>query len=110
MMLKAPVKNDPNRRKLKKNTPVRIESATAAGSVITITFDQPVILRSGTVPQYTTDIAGASPVSAVMNNPMTMALTFSASVAAATEMTIPFEDPAVRNNSGGFVADSTFPV
>jgi hypothetical protein len=31
-------------------------------------------------------------------------------VAAATELNIPYEEPAVRNSSGGFVSTSTFPV
>jgi hypothetical protein len=40
----------------------------------------------------------------------TIAITFSATIAAATEVRIPYEEPAVRNGSGGFVSTSTFPV
>ena len=107
-MLKTANKRAQNRVRPTQKTPVRIVSVTAAASVLTITFDQPVILKG--VPQYTTDIAGANPVSAAMTNPTTLALTFSAAVATATEVRIPFEDPGIRNAVGGFVADSTFPV
>ena len=40
----------------------------------------------------------------------TVAITFGATVAAATEVRIPYEEPAIRNASGGFVSTSTFPV
>ena len=88
--------------------PIQVTGATAAGSVVTVTFDQPVSL-SGT-PAYTTDVAGADAVSAVLTSPTTVAITFDTSVAAATELRIPYEEPAVRNASGGFVSTSTFPV
>ncbi len=91
-----------------RETPVRIESATAVGAVLTLTFDQPVVLKG--TPKYTTDVAGATATSAVLTTPTTLAVTFSATIAAASEVTIPFQDPAVRNAVGGFVADSTFPV
>ena len=106
-MLQA-TKRNRDRVKPTQKTPVRIVSATAAGSVLTIVFDQPVILTG--VPQYTTDIVGATPTTAALTSPTTLALTFSAAVATATEMTIPFEDPGIRSAVGGFVADSTFPV
>ena len=89
-------------------TPVRIVSATAAASVITVTFDQPVVLRG--TPKYTTDLPGITALSATSPTPAVVAVTFSAPVAAATELNIPFVDPAVRSKDGGFVADTTFPV
>src|SRR5688500_18260992 len=89
-------------------TPIGIASATAAGSVLTIGFDQPVALNG--VPAYTTDVVGATATSAALTSPTTVAVTFSAAVAAATEVRIPYEEPAVRNGSGGFVSTSTFPV
>src|SRR5688572_37317 len=107
-MIQAQAKRSAKRAEPKGSTPVRIESASAVGSVLTVTFDQPVILRG--VPKWTTDVAGADATSAAMTNPTTMALTFDAAIAAATEVTIPFQDPSIRNAVGGFVADSTFPV
>jgi hypothetical protein len=107
-MLKAPEKRSRSRATPKQATPVRIVSATKAGSVLTVVFDQPVILKG--VPQYAVDVAGADPTSAALTAPTTLALTFDAAITAATEFTIPFEDPGIRNAVGGYVADSTFPV
>jgi len=87
-------------------TPITVSAATKAGTKITLTFDWPVTL-DGT-PAYTTDVAGATAVSAVATGPATIEVTFSASIAAATEVRIPYEEPAVRNASGGFVSTSTF--
>ena len=101
-------KRSQERVKPRKATPVRIVSASAAASVLTVVFDQPVILEG--VPQYSTDVPGATPLSAVMTNSTTLTVTFSAAIAAATTMTIPFEDPGIRSAVGGFVADSSFPV
>ena len=94
----------------KKATPVRISSASVAASVLTVNFDQPVVLNG--TPEYATDVAGATPVagSEVMTTPTTLQLTFSAPIAAATELTIQFEDPAIRSAVGGFVADTMFPL
>ena len=89
-------------------TPIKVTSASAALAVLTVEFDQPVSLNG--VPAYTTDVAGATAQSAVMVDAMTVEITFSASVAAATEVRIPYEEQAIRNSSGGFVSTSTFPV
>ena len=103
-------KKSNHRVKNSRPTPIRIVQASAAGTVLTLTFDQPVSWMRELVPQYTTDVVGANPESAQLTTPTTLELTFSASIAAATVVTIPFEEPAIRNAVGGFVADSTFPV
>jgi len=90
------------------NVPIRIASASVALSVLTVQFDQEISL-SGT-PAYTTDVAGASPVSAVRTADDTIQITFDNAVATATVVNISYNDPAVRNSSGGFVADSTFTI
>jgi hypothetical protein len=89
-------------------TPILVTGASVLGSVLTMTFDQMIALDG--VPQYTTDVVGATALSAVMVGTNTVAITFSATVATATEVRIPYEEPAVRNGSGGFVSTSTFPV
>ncbi len=92
-------------------TPISMTAASAVGSVLNVTFDQSVILRG--VPQYATDVAGPpapTPVSAVLSSPTTLALTFSGAVASATTITIPYEEPGIRNSSGGFVSHTTFPL
>src|SRR5262245_42848863 len=109
-MLTKPQRPGKDRSVFKKPTPVRVVSATKAGSVLTMTFNQAVMLRRGAVPQYTTNVAGADPLSAVLTNPTTLALTFDAAITTATTVTIPPEDPAIRSQNGGFVADTTFPV
>src|SRR5687768_17225678 len=89
-------------------TPIQVTDASASGSVLTVVFDQPVSLNG--VPAYTTSVVGATASSAVMTGMNTVAITFSATIATATSVTIPYEEPAVRNASGGFVSTSTFPV
>jgi hypothetical protein len=89
-------------------TPIGIVSVAKASAVMTIVFDQPVALKG--VPKYTTDLPGVTAISAVLTGPATLALTFSATVATATTLNIPSEEPAVRNSSGGYVSPSTFPA
>lgn len=107
-MLKQPNKKSHDRVKPKKATPVYISSASASGTVLTLTFDQTVGLKG--TPQYVTDVPNAKPVSAEMTSPVMMRLTFDTDITTASELTIPFEDPAVKNPVGGFVADSTYPL
>ena len=87
-----------------KTNPIRIDSVSFAGLVATVVFDQPVALNG--VPQYATDIAGVTPVSAALTSPTTVAITYSATVATAGRLDVPYEEPAVRNSSGGFVSTS----
>src|SRR5687768_9388877 len=113
------VRNKPNRRRRTVNPPINqpelakpvlITTAVAAASVLTLTFDATVSLKRGIVPQFTTDVAGATPVSAQQTGPNVVAITFSAAIAAATEINIPYRDPAIRNASGGYVTSDTFPI
>ncbi len=113
-------KSQPNRKNRRKNNEtnrpqptvgITIQSVTpgAPGSVdLTIVFDQPVTLKG--VPQYTTDVSGAVVQSASMTNPTTLLLTFDLDVSTATQVNIPYEEPAVRNSSGGYVYPTGFPV
>src|SRR5687768_5759989 len=68
--------------------PIKVTAATMAGAVMTITFDQAVALKG--TPKYTTDVAGADAIGAVLTSPTTMAVTFDAAVTAATELRIPY--------------------
>ena len=101
------------RRSLGVTTPqptarIGVASVTVNAAVVTVEFDQVVAVNG--VPNYTTDVAGATAESVTQTSPTTIEITFSATVAAATELNIPYEEPAVRNSSGGFVTPSTFPV
>lgn len=88
--------------------PITIVSATRALTVLTVTFNQPVVLTKGLLPQYAVVGAAATPVSAAMTSATVLTVTYSASIAAATAVNIPYEEKAIRNASGGFVATSTF--
>ena len=88
-------------------TAIRVVSAVAATTTLTLTFDQPVVLKG--TPAYTTDVVGAEALSATSPSINTVVITFSASIAAASAVNIPGGDPAIRNKVGGFVADTTFP-
>jgi hypothetical protein len=92
------------------NTPITITEAEAAGSVLTLTFSGIVALERGVLPGITTDVAGAEPVGIVQTSPNVVEVTYSASIAAATTLNIPFRDPAIRNASGGYVVSNTFPL
>ena len=89
-------------------TPITVTDAAKSTTKITVTFDRPVSLKG--VPAYTTNLAGVTAESAIATGPTTVEITFSASVATATTLTIPYEEPAIRNASGGFVSTSTFPL
>lgn len=89
-------------------SPIGVVSATKATTNLTVVFNQPVSLSG--VPAYTTSVSGPTPISAILTSPTTLQLTFSASVATATTFTIPFEDAAIRNVSGGYANPGTFPV
>lgn len=83
---------------------ISIQSLSAAGTDVTIVFDQPVTVKG--TPAYTTDVAGAVATSVAVTNPTTLVLTFDQDVSAATVLNVPYEEPSVRNSSGGFVAPS----
>ena len=91
-----------------RQTPIRITSATIAANTATVTFDQPVVITG--VPQYTTAEDGAAPTGATLTSPTTLQVTWASVVGEPVSMYIPFEDPAIRNRVGGFVADSVVPL
>ena len=105
-MLKAATQRTRERAMPKQKTPVRVVSAAAAASVLTVTFDQPVILKG--VPAYDVDVVGVTRASAAMTNPTTLAITYSGAVAAATEVTIPFVAAAESVVPGPVGAPSEF--
>jgi hypothetical protein len=88
-------------------TPILITAASAVGSVLTLTFDQPVSLSG--VPQFTTDMP-ATPVSATRPALNQVAITYSAGVAGLNIINLVFRDPAIRNASGGYVTCNTYVI
>lgn len=85
--------------------------AEVSSAVLTLTFDRPVVLRSGPLPTgILTDVAETE-LSVAQTSATTIAITFTGSVAAATEVLIPNPLPnAIRSQDGGFIQSSSFPV
>lgn len=107
-MLQTTERRNRDRVKITRKPPIHIASASVALTVLTVTFDQPIGLKG--VPAYETGVLGAAPVSAVQTGPTTIAVTYSVSIALASTLTIPYQEPAVRNAKGGYVADSVFAI
>lgn len=79
-------------------TPINIVSCEGTLAVVTVVFDQPVVLHG--LPGWT-DNGGETVIAAEMTDAVTCQMTFSAT--AVTPLTIPFEDPGIRNSVGGYV-------
>ena len=106
MLIHAPLGKQSRIPRPRPETPIYITGAVAVGNVLTLTFDQPVIL-SGT-PGFTTDMVGATPVSATRPAINQVAITYSAGVAGLNVVNLTFRDPAIRNASGGYVTCNTY--
>lgn len=81
-----------------RRTPIKILSFSHTLGVGTVTFDQPVVLDG--LPGWT-DSASHTVTAAVMASATVMTITFSGTIT--TPVTVPFEDPALRNNAAGYV-------
>lgn len=79
-------------------TPIIPTFGVVAGSTIPVTFDQPVIVKG--LPDFQGD-TGVSPLSVVVDSATQITLTYN--TAPTDPFTVSFEDPAVRNNAGGYV-------
>src|SRR5215510_11050281 len=80
---------NPRANRPQPTTPIGIVTATKSVAVLTVTFNQAVMLKG--TPAYTTNLAGPTPLSAVMTSPTTLQVTFSATIATATTLNIPYE-------------------
>lgn len=89
-------------------TPVVIGSAnplTAPNVIVEVQFDEPCFY-TGILPAWTGP-AGQTVVSVTVIDALNIRVTFSATLTTADEITIPFEDPSVRNQSGGYVRNAS---
>lgn len=114
-MPSAIAKRGPNRRPrsiggekrpLQKPPSIGIVNVSTDENDIIIVFDQYVRLSG--IPQYLKN-GTIAPTAATMSAPNTLTLTYPAGPEA-SEITIPAEEPSIRNSSGGFVVPTTFPV
>lgn len=92
---------NPRANRPQPTAPINIVSVTKNNLTMAITFDQPIAIKG--VPQYGTDLVGPVPQTAGLSAPNVLQLTFTSSVAAALQLVVPYEEPAIRNLSGGFV-------
>lgn len=88
---------------LPRRTPITITAATP-GATTVVTFDQGGLILNG-IPQWPSQ-AGIMPSTAVLTAPDELTLTYTGTTP--TSFDVPFEDPAIRNGSGGFVSPGTF--
>jgi hypothetical protein len=89
-------------------TPITFTMGSSTTTTNTVTFDQPVSLKG--IPGYFDTSSPTIVVNgAVALNATQVALTWNATPSAA--ISVPFEDPAVRNSAGGYVqaGSVTFP-
>lgn len=86
-----------------KQTPITITNTTP-GDTTVVTFDQVVILNG--IPQWPNN-SSHMPEAAEMTAPDELTLTYPAADTTTT-ITVPFEEPAVRNGGGGYVTPGTF--
>jgi hypothetical protein len=86
--------------------PINIAAVSVMGAGLTLTFDQPVLLRG--TPGITTDIAGAVAISAIRQAPNRIMIIYSASLAGARVLNLTYRDPAIRNGSGGYLTSNRF--
>ena len=84
-------------------TPITFTWATdALPTDAIVTFDQAVVAK-GTLPAWSINSVGVTLLSATMETATTARLHFSGSIATASLITVPFEDPTFRNSAGGYV-------
>jgi hypothetical protein len=88
---------------LPRRTPIGISNCVPGASTV-VTFDQAGLVLNG-IPQWP-DNTGAMPTAAELTGPDELTLTYAAPVP--TAVTVPFEDPGIRNGAGGYVSPGTF--
>lgn len=89
------------RNNIQPGTPINAGGTVVTGEQASITLDQPVSLNG--IPQWPDGSAPPQlPVGAHLNDLRT-GLTLQYSVAPVSPITVPFQDPAIRNQTAGYV-------
>ncbi|HEY8667497.1 MAG TPA: hypothetical protein VIL86_12580 [Tepidisphaeraceae bacterium] len=88
--------------------PILISSATKAAAVLTLVFNQNVMLHG--TPVINVNVLDVLPLSAVQTAPDTVEITYSDDVSVANRLTITHRDPAIRNAAGGYLICNTRPI
>lgn len=114
-MIRKPIVHRVNRRRSDPSaapsyTPIGIQTATVTGGKGRFVFNVPIILN-GTPGIKTAATSGGaitqSPTAVSVVNPTTIDLTYTTGPVTGSGYTIGINDPAIRNNTGGFVPAGT---
>lgn len=89
------------KRVAQRATPIAVTLMAYGGGFVEVTFNQPVLLAG--VPKYTL-ADGSLPTGATLQAANLVKLTYASLGSGAPTITVPFEDPAVRNQAGGYVS------
>jgi len=89
---------------LTRRQPPPVVSATPVASTLVIVFGVPVILRG--IPQWQSSAGGFPNAAAISAGNTTVTLSYTQPQAGA-DIEVPFEDPGIRTNSGGYVPPQT---
>ena len=89
--------------RLGSRTPLVPTVTDNATTSVTITFNEQVVIHD--VPAYTGGADSITCTAAEQTSPGEVVLTFNHT---ATGLTVPFEDPAIRNMAGGYVQPGTY--
>ena len=94
--------------RLARRTPINITVAEAGvgSAMLDVEFDGPWIY-TGILPAWTAT-GGLTVLSAAVVGTNIFRVTWSANIVATNVITIPFEDPSIRNSAGGYVRTPTF--
>jgi hypothetical protein len=90
-----------------RRTPIVPTVGAISGSTLPVTFPEAVVY-SGILPGWTTTTR--SVIAVAVTSPTTVTLTFSGSLVGTSPLTIPFEDPAFRNQIGGYVQPGAYAI
>ena len=82
-----------------------IANISSTSTTVTLEFDQSIALKG--IPQYVSQL-GSVPASVTQPSPGTVVLTYPAG--SITQITVPFQDPAIRNATGGYVNPGVSPT
>lgn len=99
-------RRSPNRRRNPRIASTLVPTFAYVSPVLTVTVDEPCIVNA--VPQYALNTAEL-PASYEQTSPTEFELTYAVG-GAATDVTVPDMDRAVRSTTRGFVAPGTFPL
>jgi len=89
--------------------PVLITGMTIIDTIVTLTFDQ-VVMLTGTPQFRVKNYQNIPAISARQLSPDTVEITYAGSVSGVASMNIGFRDPAIRSATGGYVTSNVYSI